>query len=190
MQKRLVSSIGAIQATLSRRLGDLVDEQSTDTSLSEEASADLDGEDLDEEDKQRAEAELSALTVTESDAALTCGTWGWFRESASNNRFVRNEVDGAIAGVHLEAVAFDGFTQFDPTLNNTKVVNNALTQGGTGADPAGDSVGVELLSADADPDYDPVMENSKVIRNRLSGFATDVEDDGSDTKQRANVVPP
>ncbi|MDT3436705.1 SNF2-related protein, partial [Haloarcula sp. 1CSR25-25] len=70
MQKRLVSSIGAIQATLSRRLGDLVDEQSTSTSLSEEASAYLDGEDLDEEDKQRAEEELSALTVTESDAQL------------------------------------------------------------------------------------------------------------------------
>ncbi|WP_188788804.1 helicase-related protein, partial [Halobellus salinus] len=70
MQKRLVSSIGAIQATLSRRLGDLVDEQSTSTSLSEEASAYLDGEDLDEEDKQQAEEELSALTVTESDAQL------------------------------------------------------------------------------------------------------------------------
>ena len=70
MQKRLVSSIGAIQATLSRRLGDLVDDQSTSTSLSEEASAYLDGEDLDEAGKQRAEEELSALTVTESDAQL------------------------------------------------------------------------------------------------------------------------
>ena len=70
MQKRLVSSIGAIQATLSRRLGDLVEEQSTSTSLSDEAAAYLDGEDLDEEDKQRAEAELSSLTVTESDAQL------------------------------------------------------------------------------------------------------------------------
>ena len=70
MQKRLVSSIGAIKATLSRRLGDLVDDQSSSTSLSEEASAYLDGEDLDEEDKERAEEELSALTVTESDAQL------------------------------------------------------------------------------------------------------------------------
>lgn len=70
MQKRLVSSIGAIQATLGRRLRDLVDGQSAATSLSEEASAYLDGEDLDEEDKQRAEEELSALTVTESDAQL------------------------------------------------------------------------------------------------------------------------
>ena len=70
MQKRLVSSVGAIQSTLSRRLRDLVDEQSTATSLSDEAAAYLDGEDLDEDDKQQAEGELAALTVTESDAQL------------------------------------------------------------------------------------------------------------------------
>ncbi|UPM44167.1 helicase-related protein [Halocatena salina] len=69
MQKRLVSSIGAIKATLSRRLGDLVDEQSTNN-LSEKAVAYLDGEDLDEDDKQQAEEELSSLTITESDAQL------------------------------------------------------------------------------------------------------------------------
>jgi superfamily II DNA or RNA helicase len=70
MQKRLVSSVGAIKATLSRRLADLVDQQSAETSLSEEASAYLEGEDLDEEDKEQAEQELAALTVTESDAQL------------------------------------------------------------------------------------------------------------------------
>jgi len=70
MQKRLVSSIGAIKATLSRRLADLVDEQSTETSMSDEAAAYLQGEDLDEEDKERAENELAGLTVTESDAQL------------------------------------------------------------------------------------------------------------------------
>ncbi|MFC7074184.1 helicase-related protein [Halovenus rubra] len=70
MQKRLVSSIGAIKATLSRRLATLVDQQSTATSLSEEATAYLEGEDLDEEDKQNAEEELAGLTITESDAQL------------------------------------------------------------------------------------------------------------------------
>lgn len=70
MQKRLVSSIGAIRATLSRRLRDLVEEQSSTTSLSAEAAAYLDGEDLDEDDKQQAEDELAGLTVTESDAQL------------------------------------------------------------------------------------------------------------------------
>ncbi|GGN94938.1 helicase-related protein [Haloarcula pellucida] len=70
MQKRLVSSIGAIKATLSRRLANLVDQQSTATSLSEEATAYLEGEDLDEEDKRKAEEELAGLTITESDAQL------------------------------------------------------------------------------------------------------------------------
>ncbi|MHC3438951.1 helicase-related protein [Natrialbaceae archaeon A-gly3] len=70
MQKRLVSSIGAIKATLSRRLGNLLEEQSTSTDLSEEATAYLEGEDLDEDDKQQAEEELAGLTITESDAQL------------------------------------------------------------------------------------------------------------------------
>ena len=70
MQKRLVSSIGAIKATLSRRLRNLVNEQSTTIDLSEAASAYLDGADLDEDDKQQAEKELSGLTVTEGDAEL------------------------------------------------------------------------------------------------------------------------
>jgi ERCC4-related helicase len=70
MQKRLVSSIGAIKATLSRRLANLVNEQSTSTNLSEEASAYLEGEDLDEDGKQQAEEELAGLTITESDAQL------------------------------------------------------------------------------------------------------------------------
>jgi len=71
MQKRLVSSIRAIKATtLSRRLANLVDQQSTTTNLSEEASAYLEGEDLDEQDQQKAEEELSGLTITESDAQL------------------------------------------------------------------------------------------------------------------------
>ncbi len=70
MQKRLVSSIGAIKATLSRRLATIVEEQSTGTSLSEEAKAYLDGEDLDEDDKQKAESELGGLTIAESDAQL------------------------------------------------------------------------------------------------------------------------
>ncbi len=70
MQKRLVSSIGAIKATLSRRLATIVEEQSTGTNLSDEAKDYLDGEDLDEDDKQKAESELGGLTIAESDAQL------------------------------------------------------------------------------------------------------------------------
>ena len=70
MQKRLVSSKGAIKQTLSRRLGMLLDEQATNADLSEQAKAYLDGEDLEDEDKERAEEELAGLTITESDAQL------------------------------------------------------------------------------------------------------------------------
>jgi len=70
MQKRLVSSIGAIKATLSRRLADLTDRTSTATELSADTQAYLAGEDLEEAAQIAVEEELAGLTVTESDAAL------------------------------------------------------------------------------------------------------------------------
>jgi superfamily II DNA or RNA helicase len=70
MQKRLVSSVGAIHATLRRRLDDLLDEEAATDGLSEEARAYLDGEDLDEDDKQHAEGEIAGLTVTSTDEQL------------------------------------------------------------------------------------------------------------------------
>jgi superfamily II DNA/RNA helicase len=70
MQKRLVSSVGAIHATLRRRLNDLLDEQTATDELSEAAEAYLDGEDLNEDDKQRAEAEIGGLTVASNDEQL------------------------------------------------------------------------------------------------------------------------
>jgi SNF2 family DNA or RNA helicase len=70
MQKRLVSSVGAIHATLRRRLTDLLDEQTATDELSEEAEAYLDGEDLDEDDKQQAEDEIAGLTVASNDEQL------------------------------------------------------------------------------------------------------------------------
>ena len=70
MQKRLVSSVGAIHATLRRRLDDLLDEEAETDGLSEEARAYLDGEDLDEDDKQHAEDEIGGLTVTSTDEQL------------------------------------------------------------------------------------------------------------------------
>ena len=70
MQKRLVSSVGAIHSTLRRRLDDLLDEEAETDGLSEEARAYLDGEDLDEDDKQHAEDEIAGLTVTSTDEQL------------------------------------------------------------------------------------------------------------------------
>jgi len=70
MQKRLVSSVGAIHATLRRRLDDLLNEEAETDGLSEEARAYLDGDDLDEDDKQHAEDEIAGLTVTSTDEQL------------------------------------------------------------------------------------------------------------------------
>ena len=70
MQKRLVSSVGAIEATLRRRLNDLLDEEAEADDLSEEAMAYLDGEDLEEDDKLQAEDEIAGLTVPSNDEQL------------------------------------------------------------------------------------------------------------------------
>ena len=70
MQKRLVSSVGAIHATLRRRLNDLLDKETATGNLSEEAEAYLAGEDLDEDGKQQAEDEIAGLTVASNDQQL------------------------------------------------------------------------------------------------------------------------
>ncbi|WP_257301025.1 DEAD/DEAH box helicase [Haloarchaeobius sp. FL176] len=70
MQKRLVSSVGAIRETLRRRLQGLLEEGGADRDLSEEAEAYLDGQDLEEADQQAAEQELETLTVVRGDDAL------------------------------------------------------------------------------------------------------------------------
>ena len=68
MQKRLVSSVGAIRETLRRRLQGLLEPE--ENGLSTEASAYLDGEDLEDSDRERAEQELERLTVARGDDAL------------------------------------------------------------------------------------------------------------------------
>ncbi len=67
MQKRLVSSIGAIKATLERRLEGLLEEDMVE--LTQEARSYLEGEDLEEDDQIAAQKELERVTVA-ADAAL------------------------------------------------------------------------------------------------------------------------
>lgn len=68
MQKRLVSSIGAIRETLRRRLRNLLEVDEME--LSADTRAYLDGDDLDEQDKERVEEELARVTVPGGDADL------------------------------------------------------------------------------------------------------------------------
>jgi ERCC4-related helicase len=67
MQKRLVSSIGAIKATMERRLEGLLEEEQVQ--LSQDAHSYLEGEDLEEDDQIAAQKELERVTIT-ADAAL------------------------------------------------------------------------------------------------------------------------
>jgi SNF2 family DNA or RNA helicase len=62
MQKRLVSSIGAIEATLERRLQGLLDHE--EVNLTTAARNYLEGEDLEEDDQIRAQKEVERVTVS------------------------------------------------------------------------------------------------------------------------------
>ncbi len=66
MQKRLVSSIGAIEATLERRLDGLMEEDEVD--LSRDARSYLEGEDLEEDDQIAAQKELERISVSADEA--------------------------------------------------------------------------------------------------------------------------
>jgi len=68
MQKRLVSSVGAIRETLRRRLHGLLEPD--ERGLSTDATAYLEGEDLEDSDREQAEQELERLTVAQGDEAL------------------------------------------------------------------------------------------------------------------------
>ncbi len=70
MQKRLVSSVGAIRETLRRRLQGLLEEGGANRVLSADAEAYLEGEDLEENDREAAEQELETMTVFNADDAL------------------------------------------------------------------------------------------------------------------------
>jgi superfamily II DNA or RNA helicase len=67
MQKRLVSSVGAIRETLRRRLENLVSAE--ELAISAETRAYLEGEDLEEDARERVEDELSQVTVPGADEA-------------------------------------------------------------------------------------------------------------------------
>ena len=68
MQKRLVSSIRAIKLTLRRRLEDLLEYDESEVSGAAEEY--LEGADLDDENKEKAEKEIEKLTSAKNDAQL------------------------------------------------------------------------------------------------------------------------
>jgi len=120
--------------------------------------------------------------IENADIALSVGSWGWFRSSADNTKIKDNTVTEAEYGVLMESVAepYGGaLTQSDPSVSNTKVLKNDLTGE---SDPEG-QIGVGIIVEDnVDNDYDPVAENNKIRKNSITNFATEIEDQGSETK--------
>jgi nitrous oxidase accessory protein NosD len=124
-------------------------------------------------------------TVENSDYGITCGSWSWFRQSADNNKFIKNEVTDANVGIVLQAVAWDGYSTADPSVSNNKVTNNTVEDDENTANPEG-SIGIAVDATNYDPDFDPVLTNNKVVNNDIEGFDTAVDDEGQMTKIHAN----
>lgn len=123
--------------------------------------------------------------VSNCDVGIGVGSWGWLRRSADNTKIARNRVDGALIGLELEAIAWDGFSQTSPSVSNAKLVRNRVS--GTMPSGASGDFGVLFETVDGDPDYDPVSDNNKLIANELSGFDVRVETgSATNTKEAAN----
>ncbi len=120
--------------------------------------------------------------VEKADIALSCGSWGWLRKTANNNKFTGNQARETEYGNLFEAVAepYDGvLTQNNPTVNNNKSVRNTLR----GEDDPKGQIGIGIIAEDnIENEYSPVADNNKIINNDIENFETRIEDGGSDTK--------
>lgn len=126
------------------------------------------------------ELQVRENEVRNCDVGVAVGSWGWFRSSADDTKITGNRVTEAFAGIYLAAVAFDGFTETDPSVVNSKIVRNELTDGLDGG------TGITVAVTDAHPDFSPVASKNKLINNRISGFDTEIVDEGSGSKVHAN----
>lgn len=70
----------------------------------------------------------------------------------------------------------------NPSVSNTKVVNNEFTD----ANQSDDDTGIEIQTLDASGKFDPVAWNNKFINNEMAGFNRTIVDGGSETKLAAN----
>lgn len=130
--------------------------------------------------------EVQHNDVHNCDGGIQVGSWAWFPPSADDLKVQDNSVSEALAGITFAAFAIDPYSSADPSVSNGKVVNNRLDGGTLGAHE--DAVGILVGTFDFSDDFDPVAENNKIVRNQISGFETAIVEDGSDSKQQANVI--
>ncbi len=120
--------------------------------------------------------------VENTQSGLVAESWCWFAQGANYNQFVQNKVSGSEWGVTVDAVAWHGYSTCNPTADNNKVVNNIISgpQSGTG------QIGVYVGVYQGSGTYTASAVNNKVINNKITGFTTQVLDEGSSSKLRAN----
>lgn len=132
----------------------------------------------------------SGGVVVQGNTVIDCGTgvaveaWGYYYPSANNNKIVKNTIEGSQYGVSVAAYDWI-YSYMDCFADNNKVVNNSIISenGDTGI-----TVGAYTI-----PDYGfagdftSSANNNKVIRNVIDGFATNIDEEGTATKIRANV---
>lgn len=123
--------------------------------------------------------------VTDCDVGIGVGAWAWLRPSADNTKVVDNRVDGALVGLELETIAWEGFSYADPSVSNAKLTGNRLA--GTLPSGASGAYGVLFETVDQDPGFDPVADDNKVINNHITGFDVRIETgSATNTRQAAN----
>lgn len=128
-------------------------------------------------------------TFRNNDVAAAASAWAWSLDSTDGTRILHNDVQESLIGVHLRGMVFASFSKTDPSVSNTKVVNNTVRDT-SGAPDGAIGVAIEARDMDGSGGYTPILENNKVVRNTISGFDQRVVDGGTETKAHANVIQP
>ena len=128
------------------------------------------------------EVSVKLNDVSACQSGIAVETWGWFVPSASYNKIVNNNIEGAEWGISITALSWVGYSTMDAFANNNKVVNNVIT---TESGDTGIYVGAYYNSGD----YNPEADNNKVIRNNVSGYEYPIIEEGTATKIHANILP-
>lgn len=122
--------------------------------------------------------------VSNCDVGIGVGSWAWFLPTADGTKIVGNRVEGALIGLELEVIAWDGFSSSDPSVSNSALIRNEVS-GTLGGSPG--EIGVFFETVDRDPEFVPVADNNKVIANTITGFDDRiVTGSATDTKEAAN----
>jgi hypothetical protein len=116
--------------------------------------------------------------LEENQDGVAIETWCWDLPTASENRVVKNEISEGQVGVSVAAYAW-GYSNGDPMADNNKVVNNIIEDQ--------DDCGVSIGAWDLGGSYTASADNNKAIRNIFSGCGVNIDDEGTATKNHANV---